>query len=204
MLLSPFHHFFIQSEAYFERFAESGLDKAKMTIAGNVKLDSEAPVVDEAAKERALRVTPFRFRKTNCDDWQHTCREEEELCVEVFNKLSKDFSNLQFVLVPRHPERFDGVAEMLKSEGMSYLRATEKTENSKSENFVLVDKMGVLMKLYAISDIAVVAGSFTPHVGGHNIFEPSFYGKPFCLWPVDLQTTGLSSDEFRVQCRCSV
>ncbi|MCH2206488.1 MAG: hypothetical protein MK132_11520 [Lentisphaerales bacterium] len=50
MLLSPFHQFFIQSEAYYERFAEYGLDKTKMTIAGNVKLDSEAPVVNESTK----------------------------------------------------------------------------------------------------------------------------------------------------------
>ena len=182
MLLSPFHHFFIQSEAYYERFAESGLDKAKMTIAGNVKLDSKAPVVNEAEKKELYESLLLDSNKQIVTIGS-THAGEEKLFVEVFKKLSKDFPGLQFVLVPRHPERFDGVAEMLKSEGVSYLRATEKTDNSNAENFVLVDKMGVLMKLYAISDIAVVAGSFTPHIGGHNIFEPSFYGKPFIYGP---------------------
>ena len=39
------------------------------------------------------------------------------------------------------------------------------------------------MKLYSISNVGVVAGTFTPHVGGHNILEPSFYGKPFVYGP---------------------
>ena len=182
MLLTPFYHFFIQSEAYFERFAEAGLDKSKMTIAGNVKLDSEAPIVDYSAKKELYKSLLLDPKKPIVTVGS-THAGEEELSVKVFKSLSNDFPELQFLLVPRHPERFDGVAEMLKEKSVKFLRASQKNDSSKPNKFVLVDKMGVLMKLYAISDIAVVAGSFTPHIGGHNIFEPSFYGKPFVYGP---------------------
>lgn len=182
MLLSPFHHFFIQSETYFERFAEVGLDKSKMTVAGNVKLDSEAPIVDDSAKKELYESLLLDPKKPIVTVGS-THASEEELSVEVFKGLSVEFPELQFVLVPRHPERFDGVSEMLTLQGVKFLRASQKNDSSESQQFVLVDKMGVLMKLYAISEIAVVAGSFTPHIGGHNIFEPSFYGKPFVYGP---------------------
>ena len=55
----------------------------------------------------------------------------------------------------------------------------------------IVDKMGVLMKLYALSDIGVVGGTFVAGVGGHNLTEPAFYGKPVVYGPYIYKQPGL-------------
>jgi 3-deoxy-D-manno-octulosonic-acid transferase len=52
-----------------------------------------------------------------------------------------------------------------------------------SSQVVLVDAMGVLIKCYQIADIAIVAGSFTERVGGHNILEPCYFGVPTLCGP---------------------
>lgn len=179
-LLKPFHHFFVQSETYKERFVESGIIKSELTVAGNVKLDSEVPVVSDAEKtELAQRYKVSLDRPTLTFGSTHAG--EEELSIEVYKKLKGKFPDLQVFLVPRHPERFNGVAELLAKSGVDFNRASQMSTDSKP--FILVDQMGVLMKLYSISTVGVVAGTFTPHVGGHNILEPSFYGKPFVYGP---------------------
>lgn len=179
-LLTPFHHFFVQSETYYQRFEESGISKNKLTIAGNVKLDSEAPKVSDAEKAElaeSLKVDLSRPLIT----FGSTHAGEEELAVSVYKNLIVSCPDLQVLIVPRHPERFNAVAEMLKKSGLEFNRVSQMSEVSKP--VVLVDKMGLLMKLYSISTVGVVAGTFTPHVGGHNILEPSFYGKPFVYGP---------------------
>lgn len=179
-LLGPFHHFFVQSDTYAVRYFRSGIAEKDVTIAGNVKLDSVVPQVDEDMKSEMYK----RFgldKEKPIVVFGSTHAGEEELAVDVFEKLKKSQADVQLILVPRHPERFDAVAEMIKSRGVTFTRASEA--GSRLSDFVLVDEMGLLMKLYALCDVAVVAGSFTPHIGGHNIFEPSFYGKPFVYGP---------------------
>ena len=179
-LLAPFHHFFVQSDTYYERFKESGISADKLTVAGNVKLDSEAPLVSDEEKLQIAKSLKIDLNKPIVT-FGSTHAGEEELAVSVFKDMSEKFKDLQVLLVPRHPERFNGVEEVLRKSGLQYNRATQMSDESKP--FVLIDQMGMLMKLYSISTVGVVAGTFTPHVGGHNILEPSFYGKPFVYGP---------------------
>lgn len=179
-LLQPFHHFFVQSETYKQRFLDSGIPEDKLMIAGNVKLDCEVPVLSEQEKEELAAEFKLDLTKPIIT-FGSTHAGEEELAVSVFKVLKERFKDLQVLLVPRHPERFNSVAEMLKKEAVDFNRASQMT--TEFRNFVLVDQMGVLMKLYSISSVGIVAGTFTPHVGGHNILEPSFYGKPFVYGP---------------------
>ncbi|MCM8536336.1 MAG: hypothetical protein NE334_10395 [Lentisphaeraceae bacterium] len=201
-LLDPFHHFFVQSETYYERFLESGIEKSRLSIAGNVKLDC---VVEQLSEDEKLVVCQEYGINTDQPSIVigSTHAGEEELSIKVYKNLQKDYPALQFILVPRHPERFAGVADLLKSEDVNFSQASKGCELDK--NYVLVDKMGALMKLYAVSDIAVVAGSFTPHIGGHNIFEPSFYGKPFIYGPWIYKQPGFHQMnlEFEAGVQCS-
>ena len=48
---------------------------------------------------------------------------------------------------------------------------------------VLVDAMGVLRQCYQLASVAIVAGSFTSKVGGHNILEPLYYDVPVIFGP---------------------
>ena len=51
-LMKPFHHYFVQSEAYRDRFLAAGIDAEKLTIAGNVKLDHDVPHLSDEEKSQ--------------------------------------------------------------------------------------------------------------------------------------------------------
>ena len=87
----------------------------------------------------------------------------------------------QVVVVPRHPERFDEVYEIMKNYG-DVMRITDICkQNGKCElkgDLILIDKMGELVNLYAICDIVILGGSFVDNVGGHNPVEAAYFNKP--------------------------
>ena len=182
ILTEPFDHFFVQSEAYQERFLDTGLGADKLTISGNIKLDNPVPQLTELEQDELCQNFGLRADKPMVI-FGSTHAGEEELCIVTMKRLWQESPELQCVLVPRHPERFKGVADLLKQNNIDFNQASTLTSEVDAKNFFLLDQMGQLMKFYTICDIAVVAGSFTPDVGGHNILEPSFYAKPFVYGP---------------------
>ncbi len=98
---------------------------------------------------------------------------EEELILDAYKK-----SQGKLIIVPRHPERFDKVdmliREKIVNKNISYHRYSEK-EDFESD-IILVDKMGELINIYAISDTVLLAGAFKDNIGGHNPIEPAFFG----------------------------
>ena len=81
------------------------------------------------------------------------------------------------MIVPRHPERFEKVnaliSEFVKNNNLTYHRYSQK-EDFESD-IMLVDKMGILNDIYAISDVVILGGAFEK-IGGHNPVEPAFFG----------------------------
>jgi 3-deoxy-D-manno-octulosonic-acid transferase len=86
-------------------------------------------------------------------------------------------------LAPRHPERFDSVAKLLEAQQISYCRWTSRPSGFQGKRVVLIDVIGELPSVYALSDIAIVAGSFSSKIGGHNVLEPCLYGIPVLFGP---------------------
>ncbi len=80
------------------------------------------------------------------------------------------------ILVPRHPERFKEVENLAKSlaevNGLSF---NLYSADGLKSNIVLVDTMGELIDIYAISDIVILGGAFEK-IGGHNALEPAYFG----------------------------
>ena len=101
---------------------------------------------------------------------------EEELILNAFLEL-KQVENAQLVVVPRHPERFEKVARMLEKE--AHLRKLSFSRYSESREFktdiVLIDIIGELVNVYAISDVVIMGGSFAK-IGGHNAAEAAQFG----------------------------
>jgi len=81
-------------------------------------------------------------------------------------------------VVPRHPERFEEVASYLKNfskkRGLSFHRYSQR-EDFESD-VIMIDKMGELINIYAISDVVLLGGSFVKNIGGHNPLEPATFG----------------------------
>ena len=118
---------------------------------------------------------------------------EERRILEAFARLRATFPNLLLVLVPRHPERFAGVARLCRRGGHNVVRRTEHTGELKPNvNIVVGDTMGELQKLYAASDVAFVGGSLV-EVGGHNILEACAVGVPVIFGPHMFQAEEVST-----------
>ncbi len=177
LLLHPVDLFCVQDALYAKRFSRLGIASDKMVITGNIKLDG---LVDHRSQEGRSK-----WGLTN-EDLVFTCGSthdpEEKILISALHDLWEKFPQLKVLLVPRHPERFDRVADFLDKEKIAYGRLSKK-EDFSQKKVLLVDAMGVLRSCYQISDLAFVGGTFASKVGGHNILEPSSYGVPVLFGP---------------------
>lgn len=184
LLFDPIKHFFVQSDTYQKRFEDMGIAHQKLSICGNIKLDSKIPVLtDDEQTDFCYSLGLDKDKLDQCLIYGSTHADEEELALSVHQELEKDFPNLQTIIVPRHPERFDKVCSILEKSGAPFSRVSQIKANDKSAKILVVDQMGALMKLYQIGTIGIVCGSFTGKVGGHNFLEPAFYDKAFVYGP---------------------
>ena len=97
--------------------------------------------------------------------------------------MAETYPDLTLVLVPRHPERFNEVAQIMDDQRIGYKRLSNLSEGRSDCKVLLVDAMGKLRQCYQLATVAVVAGSFTPKVGGHNVIEPLWYQVPVVYGP---------------------
>lgn len=181
-LFAPIDMFCLQSNRYKERFLQAGVLPNKIEVTGNMKLDthlSRLPTEEIISWKDKLKIE----KETSLIVAGSTHAPEEKLLLEAFKQLWEKFPNLKLILVPRHPERFNEVASLLKSQNIPSVRYTQLDNVTGREKVILMDAMGLLRTCYQLADIAFVGGSLTTKVGGHNILEPSYYGKPVIFGP---------------------
>lgn len=149
-------------------FAQSQKDKKRLEslgaknieVIGNIKL-AQLPVVTQTfEKPNAYVITAGS-----------THENEEKLILEAYDK-----SMGKLIIVPRHPERFEKVdlliQAFIKNKDMTYKRFSH--EKNFDGDIILMDKMGELNNIYAISDAVILGGAFEK-IGGHNPVEPAFF-----------------------------
>ncbi len=155
---------YAQSEKDKVRLEELGAVNVQVT--GNIKLAQPAKPTKLYPKPAGIVVTAAS-----------THEGEEEGIVKAFIAWRERHPDAKLIVVPRHPERFDRVAVMLeKASSQHGLRFGRWSETASLEyDIVLVDVMGELVNMYAISDIVVLGGAFAP-VGGHNPAEVLPFG----------------------------
>ncbi len=163
-----------QSEYDAKRFLQLGAQTDRVVVAGNLKFNLDLPK-DLLTSAKNLRQSWGEERVI----WiaASTHEGEEAIILDVFAKLIKNNPKLLLLLVPRHPERFDKVANLCQSSGFNYLLRSSQQPPTETAQVIVGDTMGELRLLYAVSDIALVGGSLVP-VGGHNLLEPAAVGVP--------------------------
>jgi 3-deoxy-D-manno-octulosonic-acid transferase len=107
---------------------------------------------------------------------------EDELLLDVYRKIRKQFNDCLLVLVPRHPERFESVAELCRHRGYNTVLRSKRQPCLPETSVFVGDSMGELPLFYAASDVAFVGGSLVHH-GGHNLLEPAALGVPVVTGP---------------------
>jgi 3-deoxy-D-manno-octulosonic-acid transferase len=158
------------------RFAAIGAQSARIHVVGNIKFDVE-PSAGVMDRGRELRAQLGGSRPTWIAGSTHAGEEEQLLAAHA--QLPGD---ALLLLVPRHPQRFDGVAQLLRSRGLRFTRRSAGGAPDAATQVVLVDTVGELAALYASADVAFVGGSLVP-IGGHNLLEPAALGLPVLTGP---------------------
>lgn len=154
-------------------FAQTKIDKERLeslgaknvTVTGNIKqfiggYENKDIVTDQRKNFVAASTHPG----------------EEELALDAF-KLSSLLGKERLIIVPRHPERFEYVADTVKKfaeeNNVGFCRFSE--DSRLLADIVLVDMMGELINIYAKSHLVILGGGFAA-IGGHNPLEPAYFG----------------------------
>jgi 3-deoxy-D-manno-octulosonic-acid transferase len=176
-VLSCVDFFGTQNEEYAERLISLGVSPARVRSTGNFKFDTTPSSLIPVWTER-LRGPVLTAGSTHDG--------EEDLMTSVYLELRKEFADLNLILAPRHPERFQNVEDMLVSKGLPFLKRSaldsQKPDHIIKGVIILLDTVGELSAIYGISDITVIGKSFRGS-GGQNPLEPAYWGKPVICGP---------------------
>jgi 3-deoxy-D-manno-octulosonic-acid transferase len=166
-----------QTEADAARFRALGAPRVSVT--GNIKYDLTLP---EGLPEqgRILRRQLGEPRPVLVAASTHAG--EDEIVLDACERVRRALPEMLLILVPRHPERFDGVAELCRRRGLGIVRRSEGRPCIGTTQVYLGDSMGELLLFFAASDLALIGGSLVP-VGGHNVLEPASLGLPVVFGP---------------------
>ena len=179
-----------QSAEDAARFIAIGADPGRTHVVGNLKFD--VPIDDAVVQRGAtLRATRWAARPVWIAGSTH--EGEEELVLGAHSQVQGDVPGTLLLLVPRHPERFQAVADLLNRSSFRFERHSSDNPVRPDVQVLLVDTVGELASLYAAVDVAFVGGSLVP-VGGHNLLEPAALGVPVI--------TGPSHANARISRRC--
>ena len=168
-----------QSEADAERFRSLGARPERTRVTGNIKFDIEIPE-DLVERGRAFRERYLGKRPVWTAASTHA-REEEQV-LEAHRLVLQQSPDALLILVPRHPERFDAVRQLLERQDTGFVSRTSKRSVDSGCSVFLGDTMGEVPLFYAASDVAFVGGTLVP-VGGHNLLEPAALGLPVVTGP---------------------
>jgi 3-deoxy-D-manno-octulosonic-acid transferase len=168
-----------QSEADAERFIELGANPDNTRVTGNIKFDFTVPA-GTAERGREFRAVQAPNRPVWIAASTHA--DEEQTLLVVHEKVRAAHPDALLILVPRHPERFGRVGELLEQNTVRYVTWSSGVCCTADTSVFLGDTMGELQHLYAAADVAFVAGSLVP-IGGHNLLEPAALGLPVLTGP---------------------
>jgi len=170
-----------------ERFKALGAAPERVIVAGNLKFDGRPP--EFGSFGRKMRDVLAGANRSPVFVAGSTMRGEESLVLQAWETIREKHPRAFMILAPRHPARFDEVAEMLQAQQRNFFRRTsilqdddEMPHRLASADILLLDTIGELAEIFGVADVVFVGGSLVP-TGGHNVVEPAFWGKPIIFGP---------------------
>jgi 3-deoxy-D-manno-octulosonic-acid transferase len=174
-----------QSAEDASRFEKLGAPIAG--IFGNVKFDAQVDTL----------------QLTKGKNWKSTTRHhvvmfassregEELLLLQYLQKNASIVAYIQWLIVPRHPQRFNDVEVLIKQHGFNVSKRSDWLEQASPSGLtnvtndpkmiLLGNTLGEMAMYYGMSDVALLGGSFEPF-GGQNLIEAAACGCPVVMGP---------------------
>jgi 3-deoxy-D-manno-octulosonic-acid transferase len=167
-----------QEQRDYLNYLTLGVSSDKLTLTNNIKFDLTISEHDIALSQ---------FIKTNFTLEQRlilvagsTHEPEEQILLDAYLALVKIYPTLLLVVVPRHPQRFAKVHQLLQKQNVETVLMSGTKSCQPSTQVLLCDQMGKLRSIYALADISFVGGSLADK-GGHNALEPAAVGVPILM-----------------------
>lgn len=174
-----------QTEADALRLRQAGA--RDVTVLGNLKFDA-APNAAAMARGQAWRACLNRDATTPVVMLASSREGEEALLLDVL-RARPDAAAVQWLIVPRHPQRFDAVADSIRAAGFAVSRRSIWADGTPPVNGAeaaktiwLGDSLGEMAAYYTLADAALLGGSFAP-LGGQNLIEAAACGCPVIMGP---------------------
>lgn len=167
-----------QSEIDARRLRSLGAPSATLHITGNMKFEI-SPVAGLQEAAQGLRCA-WGDRPV----WvaASTHQGEEDIVLKIHARLREVFPRLLLILVPRHPERFEGVGKNARQQGAILVERSQGLPVTEETTVLLGDTMGELMLFFATAHCAFIGGSLV-ETGGHNPLEALALGVPAIFGP---------------------
>lgn len=175
-----------QTAADGARLIQMGADP--VTVTGSIKFDV-VPSTEQLAQGQVWRAQFGARSVLLCA----STREGEE--ASILTALATVPIDALLVIVPRHPQRFGAVAELIQSHGLSLARRSTLGDEAlaPSVQVLLGDSMGDLFAYYVAADLAFVGGSLVP-LGGQNLIEACAVGTPVLIGPSSFNFKAVTED----------
>ncbi len=171
-LLRKYNKLFVKSSDDAKRFSTFA-NEIQIQIAGDMKFD--APLLERTKeKVNGIRIACGIETDSYILVAGSTRPGEEEMLADLFLKIIKEHKAFNLIIAPRHIERVDEIKNMLQKKNIQFKLYGS---SSKHESVILVDKVGLLQKLYLAADLTFVGGTLV-EIGGHNLLEPVWASVP--------------------------
>jgi len=171
--------FLMREQDEAERVLALGAPRERVFVTGNTKFDALVPP-EGAAEDADLRAAFNMPAAARVWIAGSTHEGEEELLLQVYQRLLHDFADLRLVIAPRYIDRAERIVSLIHAAGLS--AGLRSSRNPSAAQVVVLDSIGELARAYRLATFVFVGGSFTTR-GGQNILEPAAQGRPVLFGP---------------------
>jgi 3-deoxy-D-manno-octulosonic-acid transferase len=182
-VLSKMDAFSMISEEDADRICSIGAPRERVKVNGNAKYDPLIKRAVPGVKEKIMNL--FNFTPDEEVFIAGSTRtSEEEIVLDVYQKIRNHFPDIKLVIAPRHVERAHLIETIIRDRGISCQLRTELDGKKKIRNapVVIINTIGELQDVYSVATVVFCGGSLVPK-GGHNVLEAGVWGKPVLFGP---------------------
>ncbi len=179
-----------------ERLIQLGAKAESLTITGSIKFDIQLDLKELEAGHELRQQLNWQDKKVLIAASTH--QGEDEILLNVFQNLRQYYPQLVMLIVPRHPERFQSVYQLLTASDYTIAKRSELPQfttlftkklscapfrkGGSAIDILIGDSMGEMMRYFSCADMVFMGGTMVP-TGGHNILEPAAMGLPIVYGP---------------------